>query len=325
MFRVGAGALGAVAEELSRLAPTGVVVVADARAAELYGPPAPAPLVPIPPGEACKSVAEWSRVIDRFVALGLDRGAVVVAFGGGAALDLAGFAAATYLRGVRWIAVPTTLLAQVDAAHGGKTGIDHLEAKNLVGAFHPPEAVVADTDLLRTLPRREVRSGLAEVVKHGVIGAPELLQRVGREAPAAFVEEAARVKIAIVARDPSERGERAVLNLGHTLGHAIERASGYALAHGEAVAVGLRAACAIAERHCGFAGRAEVEAALDRCELPARVLVDRDAARAALRHDKKRAGARLRLALPVALGDVRLFDDVPEALVESELLARTGG
>jgi 3-dehydroquinate synthetase len=209
--------------------------------------------------------------------------------------------------------VPTTLLAQVDAAHGGKTAIDHPAAKNLIGAFHPPVEVLCDTDLLRTLPAREVRSGLAEVVKHAVIGAPGLLDRVGRDDAATFVEEAAAVKLAIVARDPRERGERRLLNLGHTLGHALERASGYALSHGEAVALGLRAACRIAARHCGFREGAAVEAALDRCGLPSRGSLPFDSLEA-LKHDKKRAGGKLRWVLPVALGDVRVFDDVPERI-----------
>jgi 3-dehydroquinate synthetase len=239
----------------------------------------------------------------------------VVAFGGGALLDVAGFAAATYLRGIRWVAVPTTLLAQVDAAHGGKTALDHAAGKNLIGAFHPPATVVCDTDLLRTLPPREICSGLAEVVKHAVIGAPGLLERAGRDDPASFVAEAAAVKLAIVARDPREQGERRLLNLGHTLGHAYEQASGYALSHGEAVALGLRAACRIAARHCGFRDGKAVEAALDRCGLPSRGALPFEALEA-LGHDKKRAGGRLRWVLPVALGDVRVFDDVPLGLVK---------
>jgi 3-dehydroquinate synthetase len=203
----------------------------------------------------------------------------------------------------------------VDAAHGGKTALDHPAAKNLIGAFHPPAEVLCDTDLLRTLPPREVRSGLAEVVKHAVIGAPALLERAGRDEAESLVAEAAAVKLAIVRRDPREGGERRLLNLGHTLGHAFERASGYALSHGEAVALGLRAACRIAARHCGFREGNAVEAALDRCGLPSRGALPFDALAAALAHDKKRVGARLRWVLPVKLGDVRPFDDVPEALV----------
>jgi 3-dehydroquinate synthetase len=313
--RFGGGILRDLPRVVADLGPGAVLVVADERVLALHPLPLDAPRLALPGGEGAKTAATWQRVIDALVAEGLDRAGVVVAFGGGALLDVAGFAAATYVRGIRWVAVPTTLLAQVDAAHGGKTAIDHPAGKNLIGAFHAPAAVVCDTDLLATLPEREVRSGLAEVVKHAVIGAPALLDRVGRDDPAAFVEEAAAVKLAIVARDPREKGERRLLNLGHTLGHALERASGYSLSHGEAVALGLRAACRIAERHCAFRDRAAVEAALDRCGLPSRAALPFEAL-GALRHDKKRAGGRLLWVLPVALGDVRVFDDVPESLVK---------
>jgi len=322
--RFGPGLLRELPAVLEAIGPTGRFLLADERVAGLHPLALDGARLLLPGGEGTKTVATWQRAIDALVEAGLDRGGVVVAFGGGTLLDLAGFAAATYLRGVRWIALPTTLLAQVDAAHGGKTGIDHPAAKNLVGAFHPPAEVLCDTGVLGTLPAREVRSGLAEVVKHAVIGAPALLPRAGRDDPAAFVAEAAAVKLAIVARDPRETGERRLLNLGHTLGHAFERASAYALSHGEAVALGLRAACRIAERHCGFGGTAEVEAALDRCGLPARAALPAGAVLDALRHDKKRAGARLRWALPVALGDVRVFDDVPDGLVRTALDAILG-
>jgi 3-dehydroquinate synthetase len=312
--RIGQGILAELPGFVEELAPTGALVVADERVLALHPLPLDAPRLLLPGGEGVKTVATWQRVIDALVAEGLDRDGVVVAFGGGALLDVAGFAAATYLRGVRWVAVPTTLLAQVDAAYGGKTALDHPAAKNLIGAFHAPAEVLSDTDLLRTLPEREVRSGLAEVVKHAVIGAPALLERVGRNPPSSFVMEAAAVKLAIVRRDPRDQGERRLLNLGHTLGHAYERASGYSLSHGEAVALGLRAACRIAARHCGFREGAAVEATLDRCGLPSRGSLPFDALEA-LRHDKKRSGGRLRWVLPVALGEVRLFDDVPESLV----------
>lgn len=315
MSAFGPGLRKELPRRLPALAPTGALVVADERVLALHPLPVDAPRLALPGGEAAKTLAGLERVIGALVAEGLDRQGVVVAFGGGTILDVAGFAAAVYLRGIPWVAVPTTLLAQVDAAHGGKTAIDHPAAKNLVGAFHPPAEVLCDTDLLRTLPAREVRSGLAEVVKHAVIGAPGLLDRAGRDDPATFVEEAAAVKLAIVARDPRERGERRLLNLGHTLGHAYERASGYALSHGEAVALGLRAACRIAARHCGFREGAAVEAALDRCGLPSRGSLPFEVLSGALAHDKKRAGRSLVWVLPVALGDVRVFDDVPLPLV----------
>ncbi|MGH7162673.1 MAG: 3-dehydroquinate synthase, partial [Planctomycetota bacterium] len=252
MARFGSGVRTELESVLRALTPSEVYVVGDARVLELHGPPCGGSVSVVRPGEACKTPDDLLGLFDGFAEAQLDRDAVVVGFGGGAALDLAGFAAAIWMRGVRWVAVPTTLLAQVDAAHGGKTGLNLPDGKNLVGAFHPPSEVVADSDYLATLPEAEVRAGLAEVVKHAVIGAPALLDRAGRSDPPSFVEEAARVKLAIVARDPYERGERRLLNLGHTLGHALETATRHRVRHGDAVAVGLRAACAMAERHCGF-------------------------------------------------------------------------
>lgn len=264
--------------------------------------------------EARKDVATWQRILDAFIERGLDREAIIAAVGGGTLTDVAGFAAATYLRGIRWRAVPTTLLAQVDAAHGGKTGIDHAVAKNLVGAFHPPQEVWSDAVFLDTLSERDLRGGMAEMIKHGIIGAPYLLDAHNL---LDYVEEAARVKLTIVANDPKEHGERKVLNLGHTIGHGIEQASGYALHHGECVAIGLRGACAIAEQHCGFPRRerARVDAVLDRHGLPRTADVDPAEVLGAMRHDKKRRKRTLRWALPIAIGRVRIFSDVDAQLV----------
>jgi 3-dehydroquinate synthetase len=300
------------------------MVAIDANVLRLHGMPEKRALFEVPPGEARKTVETWRALLDACVEAGLDRDSILVAVGGGVTLDLAGFAAAAYLRGIRWVAVPTTLLAQVDAAWGGKTGVDHPRGKNLIGAFHSPAALLVDPAYLATLSEREVCGGLAEVVKHGIIGDASLLDRAGRDAPASLVADAAAVKRAIVARDPFERGERTKLNLGHTLGHALERASDFALSHGEAVAVGLRAACRIAEGHCGFRDRARVEEALDRCGLPKRFAADPARLRDALRLDKKRASGRIRWILPVAVGDVRLFDDVP-ARLSDEALRETAG
>ena len=208
----------------------------DERVAALHPLPLDAPRLLLPGGEGVKTVATWQRVLDALVAQGLDRTGVVVAFGGGALLDVAGFAAATYLRGIRWVAVPTTLLAQVDAAHGGKTALDHAAAKNLIGAFHTPTLVITDTDLLRTLPPREIRSGLAEVVKYGLLGDAAFFAWLQKNRTRVFTggperEEAIAVscaaKAGIVSRDEREDGERALLNLGHTFGHALEATTGY--------------------------------------------------------------------------------------------------
>jgi 3-dehydroquinate synthetase len=296
-----------------------VFTVIDRNVLELHGLPVEGPALAIPPGEAHKTLTTWQSVIDALVEQRLDRDAVLLAVGGGMTLDLAGFAAATYLRGIRWVAMPTTLLSMVDAAWGGKTGVDHAAAKNLIGSFHPPVEVTLQPEFLRTLPERELRSGFAEVVKHGVIGDPSLLARAGRDDPATYVNDAAAVKREIVERDPNDRGERRTLNLGHTLGHAVELASGYELTHGESVALGLRAACSIAERHCGFGERRVVEEALDRCALPATVRLAERPVLDALAHDKKRSSASLRWALPLAVGDVQIFDDVPAELVQTAL------
>ena len=284
------------------------LVVIDEAVARLHQLPWEAPRVEIP---ARKDVATWQRLHDAFIHHALDRDATVGAVGGGTLLDVAGFAAATYLRGVAWQAVPTTLLAQVDAAHGGKTGIDHPEAKNLVGAFHAPDEVWCDALFLETLAEEDVRGGMAEFLKHAVIGAPDLLECTR---PFEQVEQSAAVKLAIVAEDPREQGRRRLLNLGHTIGHGVEQASDYAMHHGDCVAIGLRAACAIAEQHCGFADKERVDAALDRWKLPRTADVDPDTVWAAMRHDKKRRGTIQRWVLPVALGDVRVFEDVEQGL-----------
>ena len=321
MTQFGAGIRDQLPGVLACLDPSGVFGVVDEAVARVHGTPAALDdaVITVEGGEFCKDIAHWSGLLDRFIKAELDRHSVIVAVGGGAVLDLAGFAAAAYLRGVRWVTLPTTLLAQVDAAHGGKTAIDHPAAKNLVGAFHAPSEVLVDPDYLGTLPERELRAGLAEVIKQAVIGRPELLERIGRDDPAQFLEPIAQVKLEIVARDPLEQGERRLLNLGHTLGHALEQASHYRLHHGEAVALGLRAAGILAERHCGFADRAPIEAALDRCGLPSRTALAERQVLDALRHDKKRRGGTQLWVLPVALGDVRVFDDVPDTLVSAAL------
>ena len=185
------------------------------------------------------------RLYEAFLEGGLDRNGAVIALGGGVIGDLAGFAAATYLRGVAFVQAPTSLLAMVDASVGGKTGVDLPAGKNLVGAFKQPRFVAIDTDVLDTLPAAEFRSGLAEVIKHGIIGAPDLFAQLEGDGPASvahLVASAVRVKISVVEEDPFETGRRAVLNLGHTFGHAIELVSDYSVRHGEGVALGLIAA-----------------------------------------------------------------------------------
>ncbi|MFN8379213.1 MAG: 3-dehydroquinate synthase [Anaerolineae bacterium] len=225
-----------------------------------------ASLLTMPDGEQYKSLATVSRLYSLMVDAGLDRGATVLALGGGVVGDTAGFAAATFMRGVRLVQAPTTLLSMVDSSVGGKVGVDLPEGKNLVGSFKQPAWVLVDPDTLKTLPMREIRCGMAEVIKHGLIvdpglldevralpwneqGGPEMLPTVGMvNGIADLLARAIRVKIAVVQRDPFEHGERMHLNLGHTFGHAVEQVSGYTWPHGEAVGLGLIAAAMLSER-----------------------------------------------------------------------------
>lgn len=269
----------------------------------------------VPEGEQHKTLATVADLYTQFLAAGLDRTGCVLALGGGVVGDMAGFAAATYLRGVPFVQLPTSLLAMVDASVGGKTGVDLPQGKNLVGAFKQPLAVIMDTATLQTLPSAEFRSGLAEIVKHGIIGAPAMFEQLEHEGPVSLLQlvaDAVRVKIAVVEEDPFERGRRATLNLGHTFGHALELVSEYTLRHGEAVAIGLVAAANMAVElgRCDplLAGR--IRGLLDRLGLPvAAPGYDVDAVLAAMGHDKKRAGKRLRFVIPQALGDVQVIDD----------------
>jgi shikimate kinase/3-dehydroquinate synthase len=258
----------------------GDAFVADERVAALHGVEATHLLAG---GESTKTVAEAERL---WRALDLERSSTLVAVGGGSTTDLAGFVAATYLRGVDWIAVPSTLVGQVDAAIGGKVGVDLPEGKNLVGAFHWPAATVIDTAFLQTLPDEELRNGLAEVVKTGLV-AGEPLWELERDEQ---VRRCASFKAAVCLADPRDRGARTQLNLGHTFAHALEAASGYRVPHGRAVALGLLAAL----RLSGLEDETRtVEALLS----PEPVEVDRERAWAALGRDKKASGGRIALVL----------------------------
>jgi 3-dehydroquinate synthetase len=257
----------------------------------------------LPSGEAAKRVEALARLWDE---LGVGRDGRIVAIGGGTTLDAAGFAAATFLRGVDWVAVPTTLVAQVDAAIGGKTGIDLTAGKNLVGAFHLPSRVVADPGVLATLPEAERRQGLAEVVKTGLLAGRPLWELPEPE----MVRACAAFKCAVVLSDPLEQGRRAILNLGHTFAHALEAASGYSLPHGDAVALGLLGALRLSDQPTEVVN--EVLA-------PRPVRVDRDAAWAALRRDKKGRGGRPRLVLLRAPGDPVWGVERPDAEIRAAL------
>jgi 3-dehydroquinate synthase len=273
------------------------------------------------PGEACKNLTEIAASCEWLAARGYDRRAAVVGIGGGAATDHAGFAAAVYLRGVPFALVPTTLLAMVDASVGGKTGVDLGAGKNLVGAFHQPRAVVADLGFLETLPARERVAGLAEVVKCGFIvdaGLLDLLERTGPDLDVQAHEEvvarAVRVKADVVASDETESGRRAILNFGHTVGHALEAASGYGLLHGEAVALGMVAALDLGAV-LGIGAPALADRArrlLTGLGLPIDYERRFDVqAQAGIAVDKKRRGATIRFVFVPAAGETRLVEIAP--------------
>jgi 3-dehydroquinate synthase len=278
-------------------------------------------------GEEHKTMQTISGLWAAFMAAGVERGSTIVALGGGVVTDQAGFTAATYLRGVRWVAVPTTLLGMVDASLGGKTGVDLPQGKNLVGAFHAPALVLADPHTLATLPTGELRSGLAETIKHGILADPRLLacctalkglddpQELAARLPE-IVRRGMAVKVLVIEADPFEQGQRAALNLGHTIGHAIELASGFRLRHGEAVAIGMVVEARMAEE-IGLAepGLSETIAGLlADVGLPTEIPADleTDKILQAMQLDKKRAGSKVRFALPVRVGEAKVGVEVDE-------------
>lgn len=343
---IDAGILGRPGVLDAHVAARDVLVVSNTSVAPLYLPALSAALgsrrlVPVilPDGEAHKTLANVSRVLDVLIANRLGRDCAVLALGGGVVGDLAGFAAASYQRGVAFVQVPTTLLAQVDSAVGGKTGVNHAGGKNLIGAFHQPTAVMIDTRTLTTLPARELRAGLAEVIKYGLIcdaalfawleahldallaGEPEALAHV--------IRRSCEIKAAIVGRDEREQGERALLNLGHSFGHALEAATAYQeWLHGEAVGAGLVMAAAMSQA-CGFlsaADAARVRQLVERAGLPAHVA--NVGPRALLEHmriDKKVKGGRIRLVLLRGIGSAFITDDYPDAALQGTLEGHCGG
>jgi len=300
------------------------------------------PVLTMPAGEQYKHLDTVRALYDGLLAAGLDRHTTILALGGGVVGDVAGFVAATYLRGVDFVLCPTSLLAMVDASIGGKTGVDLPQGKNLVGAFKQPRAVLADVGALATLPPGEFTAGLAEVAKHGLIADPVLWQRLLMEEWAidprqiaedrllrtglqSLVTQAIRVKRDVVEEDPYEMGRRAVLNLGHTFGHAVEQVSGYRVRHGDAVAMGLVAAAHLsaALEECPPALPKLVEMTLARLGLPTRIppSLDPAALYAAMGTDKKKRAGRLRFVLIHDVGDVFVSDRVPAKAVMGALEA----
>ena len=274
--------------------------------------------VVIPPGEQHKTREQWAAITDDLLAHGCARDTTIVALGGGVIGDLAGFVAATYMRGVPVVQIPTTLLAMVDASVGGKTAVDTPAGKNTVGAFHPPAFVVIDPATLASLPTRELRAGLAEVIKHGVIADEAEIDAARALAPAleagqappraleSLIERSVRIKASVVAADEREHGLRKVLNFGHTIGHGVEAASSFTLLHGEAIAIGMVAEARVGEQ-LGVAGVGTadaIERAVTAVGLPSRIPGDLALERvsALMQSDKKRRRGQLEYALPERLG-----------------------
>ncbi len=319
-----------------------VLLVSDSNVAALYAAPVKKSLKRagiasvlhvFPAGERSKTPAQAVKIYSRLAAMKADRGTCVASLGGGVSGDLAGFAAATFMRGLPLVHIPTSLIAQSDASIGGKCGVNLPRAKNMVGAFHFPRLVLIDPEALLSLPEEEFRSGMAEVVKTALLGSPRLLRFLERHAgeirgriPAVLEEMVAgavRIKAGIVNRDPFEAGERAVLNLGHTVGHALEAACGYGkISHGEAVSLGLAAALRISAR-VGILEEGLEERMLRLLSfffLPARTrLPSMERIMGSLHLDKKRRAGKLFLVLPVKPGRSVIRGDIPVALVKGAL------
>ena len=348
---VAAGGLASLPERLAALGQHGTLwLVADAAVQAAYGEPLLARLrdagytvqsYTVPSGEQSKSPTQLAALYDWLIGGGVERRDTLLALGGGVVGDLAGFVAATVLRGIAVVQLPTTLQAMVDAAVGGKTGINHRLGKNLIGAFHQPRLVLADTDTLASLPPRELRAGWAEVIKHGVIrdvGLFEELEQTvdgGRRTVAAnlpsfvhrlpsLIHRAVAVKVAVVSADEHELGERIILNYGHTIGHALENALGYGeLLHGEAVAIGMHVEARISQAMglCDERFIARQQALIEDYGLSAQVPagLNLDHVLALTLRDKKVQAKRVRWVLPITLGQVMVRDDVPEPVVRGAL------
>ena len=310
------------------------------RAGRLGQPDWTGAVLSFPAGEPSKTRETWTRLTDELIDLGFGRDSGIAALGGGVTGDLAGFVAATFMRGLPYVQVPTTLLAMVDASVGGKTGVDTPQGKNLVGSFHPPVSVVADPLTLTSLPEAEYRSGLAEAVKHGIIADRDYFEWMERNVPGLIqrnvdllghlVRRSVEIKAEVVSSDERETGRRAILNAGHTVAHSLERVSQYRMLHGEAVAVGLTIECAIAEAislaEAGLSRR--VAKLLTSFGLPTERPKDFDpsAILANMQHDKKNRGSEIRFALPAALGRMPSDDGwtraVPLAVIRRALESR---
>ena len=346
---ISAGGIDYLGNELRRLGireHTKILVVSNVDVATPYGSRCltsleqagfQATLLTIPAGEEQKTLTTFSTILDAAKDEGLEHQSLMLALGGGIVGDMTGFAAACWLRGIGVIQVPTTLLAMVDAAIGGKTGVNHPGGKNLIGAFHQPRLVMIDPDTLQTLPTREFRAGLAEVIKYGVIGDSELFELLERsvsfdnplsistELLATMLERSAQAKALVVAADEKEGGQRAILNYGHTFGHVVETLTGYGTwLHGEAVAIGMVAVAALAVQR-GVMAQTDAERQtrlIQSAGLPSQWPdLDPDCVLKTLQGDKKVRDGRLRFVLPSSIGVVSIVDDVSHEEIRACLAA----
>ena len=326
-IHIGSGVLKTIGEEVKRLGATRVLVVTNTTVGPLYEKPVmeslaaavpevPAAVVRLPDGESYKDLAHVEIILSAASNVGLDRKSVMVALGGGVVGDMTGFAAAMWMRGIRFIQIPTTLLAQVDSSVGGKTGVNLPAGKNLIGAFHQPSVVLVDPTVLKTLPAREVSAGLAEVVKYGFLGDAAFVAQLETDMPALrsldfntierTVEHCCRMKAVIVHEDEREGGVRAKLNLGHTFGHAVEKLTGYGTyLHGEAVGIGTVMAADLSRR-LGYLTAEDVIRVTNLVKaagLPVRVEgLSAEEAYRAMQGDKKSVGGTIRFVVMTAVG-----------------------
>ena len=338
---IGSGNIGDIGNALKKFGFSRMIaLVSNPTVYRLYGRPVSTSIkaagfdlsaVLIPDGEKYKSLASSAHIYEQLLKLRLDRKSAVVALGGGVIGDIAGFVASTYMRGIDFIQVPTTLLAQVDSSVGGKTGVNHELGKNMIGTFWQPRLVWIDVDSLGTLPRRQLLAGLAEVIKYGVIWDKGLFRfleanrdkilRLDRRALAHVIRRSCEIKAEVVSRDERESGLRAILNFGHTVGHAIETVTGYRkFLHGEAVAIGMYQE-ALVGRQMGLIADEEalqIRSLIEAYGLPASMPkgLDPRGLREAMQLDKKAVSGRLRFVLPLRIGEVKIEDEVSGLLIK---------
>jgi 3-dehydroquinate synthase len=323
--------LMAKAGELARKVMSGTrcAIIADETSAQLFGDQVcksftaenfSPRLIRIPAGEKSKSLTQVEKICDEMIEAGLDRTSFVVGLGGGVIGDISGFVAAIFQRGIPHVQIPTTLLAMVDSSIGGKTGVNLDAGKNLIGAIHHPTLIIADVNALESLPRKELRQGYAEIIKHAIIRDAEMFRALSprtqsRNGFVALIRRNIAIKSRIVSADVREiSGERALLNFGHTVGHAIERATDFKIPHGDCISTGMVAACGISMKRAGLSSRDrdDVVSLLKQFQLPAQLPteVDRERVAAAVAHDKKFLGGKIRFVVTPRIGEAHVSNDV---------------